>query len=486
MQDKKRSGRPKGSLQKKRNESKYWLPVGVRLADGNPSIYNKETRLLFIDESLGEFISYFKALQDANASTHPEAIKQRRAATNKTLYGHNNAGSNPEIIQKRKKTMVERYGAWHPLQSEEIKARVKQTVRDRYGVDYNLQSEEIKANIKKTNLEKYGVSVASKHPEVVNKAKQTSLKNWGYDNASKSPIIKERILKSFEDRGYRSKGETELAEYVESLGFDVKCGGYFGGTDPLQVDIKIPSVKVGIEYHGMYWHSTDKVGSNYHVRKYNSAKLAGYRLIQIFEHEWSNRQQQVKSFLRSALGKNTRIVAGRKTEVRKVGLHEAKIFLNEYHILGSPVYFKDAYGLYTGDELLALVTVNKHHRTSSEDVLTRYCGKYNVTVQGGLSKLCKAVIADYPEVSTFIDLRMSNGENWLKLGWELVGQVKPDYFYYDPKVDCVVKKQSMTRQNSGRQAGVTEKQEAITRGYLKLYDCGKLKLRYRHNNGKNR
>jgi hypothetical protein len=69
--------RPKGIIQK-RDESKYWTPNGVKLKLNQPDTYNKDTKLVFIDDEFGEFVSSFKALQQANASTHPNSIKKRR------------------------------------------------------------------------------------------------------------------------------------------------------------------------------------------------------------------------------------------------------------------------------------------------------------------------------------------------------------------------------------------------------------------------
>jgi hypothetical protein len=75
-------GRPKGSTQA-RNESKYWLPEGVTFKSylDQPS-YTKEHILLFEDSEFGEFHSSFRAIQGANASTHPLAVKRRRENTN--------------------------------------------------------------------------------------------------------------------------------------------------------------------------------------------------------------------------------------------------------------------------------------------------------------------------------------------------------------------------------------------------------------------
>ena len=478
MKTKKKGGRPKGSLQKKRNEDKYWLPEGVTLSPDNPVLYNKETYLLFVDKEHGEFQSTFKNLQHSGFSVHPVAIKIRKEKTNLERYGCVNPGANPDIVKKRQDTMERLYGVRNILESEEYMEKVRETNMKNYGVNYILSSDVVKKRIAETNMVRYGIDNPAKLEEFTQKAKKTSLERYGHDNPSKSPVIKERILKSFESRGYRSGGEQEIGEYVQSLGLDVKIGGYFGGADPMQADIKIPSLKVAIEYNGEYWHTEKRVGKNYHLRKFNAAKTNGYKLLQFFEYEWINRNFQVKSFIRSALGKNSRMVNGRDTEVRVVSKQEAKEFLNNYHILGSPHTFKNAYGLYYNNELLALATMNKHHRNNKEDILTRFCGKYDVTVRGGLDKLCRAIKRDYSEFFTFIDLRMSNGQGWLLNGWSLVHQNKPDYFYFNKKTRRITKKQSMTKRNTKRPDGITESQDAETQGHLKVFDCGKLKLKY--------
>lgn len=470
-------GRPKGSLQKNRDEKKYWLPEGVVLLPDNPLIYNKITLLKFMDARFGEFVSSFVALQGANASTHPKAIAERREKTNLQRYGTTNPGANKEVADKRRATTKARFGYEHALQNPDLFNKQKQTLKERYGMNHLMDSPNSYEKIKKTNLERYGVIHPSCLPEYQEKAKQTCLDRYGVDNASKSNVVKEKILEKC--RG-SSKGEREVLAYVQELGFPNAHQGYFGGADPLQADIKISEIKYAIEFHGVYWHSQEisKKASNFHQRKYIAAKNNGYKLLQVFDMEWKYRNFQVKSFIRSALGKNERVVYGRQTVVEKIPAKVAEQFLEDNHILGAPISCKDAYGLVCDNELLCVVTMGKHHRTGKEMVLTRYCGKFNVTVAGGLSKLCKAIAKDFPEFTTFIDLRMSNGENWLNNGWELVSENPPDYFYYDKANEKVVKKQAMSRRNKKYPPDVTESQYAKSQGLLTIYDAGKLKLKW--------
>src|SRR5690606_32889675 len=119
-----------------------------------------------------------------------------------------------------------------------------------------------------------------------------------------------------------------------------------------------------------------------------------------------------------------------------------KDFLNKYHIQGS-CNFDKAFGLYLEDELLCLISISKHHRTNGEWILSRFVGKTDVTVSGGLMKLTSHASKQYGKLGTWVDYRYSNGLNWLKNGWNLEHILKPDYFYIS-KIDSrtVIPKQS--------------------------------------------
>ena len=202
-------------------------------------------------------------------------------------------------------------------------------------------------------------------------------------------------------------------------------------------------------------------------------------MVHIFENEWVNRQSQVKSFLKSKLGKNSRYLYARKTEVREVPAVEAKRFLNEFHIQGA-CNFKTALGLYNNNELVALLTVGLHHRNNIEWVLSRFVCREGVTVVGGLSKLTKVAVNKFGSLSTWVDLRWSNGKSWISLGWELVNVLPPDYFYINTQDTRVItSKQSRKKSSVGTPEGMTELEHAKLDGFSRVWDCGKLKLVYK-------
>ena len=424
--------RPKGIIQK-RNESKYWLPEGITLLPGQTQNYTKETKLFFNDPEFGEFISCFKALQYAKSSTHPKAVQKRREATNIVLYGGSNPHCNKDVVLKAKRTMVEKYGVEHALQS----------------------------------------------PQFLSKARDTLETNYGVRNPMHNPEIIEKVLNSTDHCQFTSKGEESVRLFIENeLKLKTKTG-YIGGNNPKQLDIVIENTNYAIEFNGSYWHSeaNKRIYKNYHLDKYKACQVKGLHLLQIFDFEWENRKQQVQSFIRSALGCNEVKLNGRDLTVSIVDYHTAKVFLNDWHILGGKLNFIKAYGLFDEHHgLVSLITIGKHHRNNTEVVLSRYCGKGNITVRGGLSKLTKAALNDFNEISTWIDLRFSNGSNWVKNGWEQVNQLPPDYFYYNTKNSSIISKQSRRKSAVNTPAGLTEHQHARFDNLARIYDCGKIKL----------
>ena len=423
-------GRKRGSEQK-RNESKYWLPNGVSLLPENPTKYNKETKLKFLDNKYGEFISDFKAIQGANASTHPKSIKERRNATNLVKYGNINAGATKEARLKAKTTMLNKYGVEHALQSKLFLEKSQNTLKTNYGV--------------KTPLE---------NPEILK-------------------IVRDKM----NDSSFISKEQQEISDFIRSLGFN--CGTRFiGGARPFELDIKIENTNLAIEYNGLYWHSSDKKGTMYHLEKTKAANAAGIQLIHIFEHLWYEKKDIVKNIIKSKLGINTKIYA-RNCVLKMVNTFDARDFLNKYHLNGYSNQTFTALGLYYDNDLVAIATLGKHHRNNSEIVLNRFCVKGGISVVGGLSKLIKNLNKEWPIMTTFIDLTYATSESWLKCGWKQLSVSRPDYFYFSLKNKQIYSKQSLKKSKyNNYHNGLTELEYAISIHWSRVYDCGKVKLIY--------
>lgn len=97
-----------------------------------------------------------------------------------------------------------------------------------------------------------------------------------------------------------SKLETELAEWLMSVdpGFARNVRGILPNN--LELDVFNSELKLAVEFHGLYWHSTAAdYDQDKHRAKYQLCKDRGIRLIQIFEDEWNQDKELVKSRLLS-------------------------------------------------------------------------------------------------------------------------------------------------------------------------------------------
>ena len=131
----------------------------------------------------------------------------------------------------------------------------------------------------------------------------------------------------------------EIYEYVKSLVPDAIFSYWFKDQDGnrREYDIYVPSKKLAIEYHGLYWHSEankrDKNKRDY--QKYKDAINNGIHLIQIYQDEWINKKEIVKGLLTSLLsGNNGRIRIKPKFEVLYKSTNEINQWLNQFHYLG--------------------------------------------------------------------------------------------------------------------------------------------------------
>jgi hypothetical protein len=299
-------------------------------------------------------------------------------------------------------------------------------------------------------------------------------------------FIRENRLKNFHEQECPrctntgiSAQENEVKNWIESIGLQtIRYKFSKRVTKPKEIDIYISSKKVGIEYNGLYWHTEDRIGKNTHFEKMKMANEDGIRLITIFEHEWQNRNKQVKNFLKSVLGISSRTVGGRKTEVKQIDDSLGKMFMNENHIQGAAHGPLAYFGLYLEEELVATMSLGKHHRGSDDTVvvLDRLCFLDGINIQGGSSKLLHYSIEwakqnGYQKMISWSDNRWSEGKVYEKMGFLLEDTLKPDYFYI--KGGEVFSKQSLKKKGEEKTSGRTEKELRAEQGYERIYDCGK-------------
>lgn len=279
----------------------------------------------------------------------------------------------------------------------------------------------------------------------------------------------------------RSTKEMELREWIKSF--------YDGDVvfdnrkiiSPKELDIYFPKEKIAIEFNGIYWHSELNVNKNYHLNKTIECEKKNIKLIHIFEDEWLNKQEIIKSIIKCALNKFNKKIYARKCELKIVSTDESKIFLNENHIQG---YINgDNYGLYYNDKLVQMITLGKNRFKKNEIELLRMCTKLNTQVIGGFSKLMKN--QPYNEVHSYIDRRLFNGKGYFSCNWKFERYSQPSYTYF-------IKGKRENRMNWQKHhlkdklkiydKSLTEHQNMNNNGFYRIYDCGTIKVKYTKNN----
>jgi hypothetical protein len=424
-------------------------------------------------------------------------------ASNMEKYGVESVIMLPEVKDKIKQTNLAKLGVENPFQSKEIQNRIKQKFVERYGVENPLQSDEIKQRMMKTNLERYGVVSTLQLPEVQEKIKQTNKARYGAENPFQSEECRQKMKKtnterhgvenpmqnqdicnkmmlsrheSCKDNMFRSKGELEVEAFVQSLGLE--CKHHSSGAK--EIDIFVESCSIGIEYNGVYWHSDfikQNIGKRRHKEKKDYYLAQGISLIQIWDHHWEKRREQVCNYLTARLGKNQHRVGTRKCVIQEIDAKTARAFIEAYHIQGArTLHIELALAAFFEGEMVAVATFANHHRGLPVKVLNRLCSKRDWTVSGFLGKAVRTAAAHFnSDIVSWVDLMWSDGTSYEAAGFELQDVLAPDYFYYN-KLDCTVVSKQSFRKIDDR----TESQRAIDAGMAKVYDAGKARYLFKN------
>lgn len=416
---------------------------------------------------------------------------------------------------------------------DEMVKRQKESIQKKWGVDFFPQHKDFIKKQKETKKERYG----DENYNNVNKMKSTKEKLYGdsgYNNSEKNAITRrDSFIKTLKGKtkdkfisyeldsdniklncslcnqdyniynnlfNYRTKQksvlcticnptdnkqvsglELDIINFVSSL-VDIKTKDreVLNGKE---LDILIPIKSLAIEFNGLYWHSDIYKDKNYHLNKTIECNKKGVDLLHIFEDEWLEKSVIVKSIIKNKLGLCDKRIYARNCEIRVVNKSEEKLFLNSNHIQGF-VGSNVSYGLYRNGELISIMTfgglrksLGYNSKNGSYEML-RFCNKLNYNVVGGASKLFKHFLKknNPKQIISYSDMRYFDGSLYNKLGFELVNQTKPNYFYvinhnrenrFKYRKDVLVKE--------GFDKSLTEKEIMKSRGYNRIWDCGNKK-----------
>lgn len=275
-----------------------------------------------------------------------------------------------------------------------------------------------------------------------------------------------------------SKGHREIYEYI---GLDGIINDR-SAIKPLEIDCYYPDHNIGIEFHGVYYHSSFNNNDRLkHSNKLDACNNVGIKLIQIFENEWYDKKDIVKSIIEYNFGRIKHKYSARKCTVSSIPFKDYEVFCDNNHLQGC-VGCKVRYGLFFNDDLVGVMGFNKHHKYEWE--ISRFCVKVGCLVNGGASKLFSHFINDNNpnNIMTYADRRYSNGSIYKRLGFVVDSITKPGYFY--TKNTSVFSRQSFQKHKlsskiSNFDSSLTEFENMINNGYKRLWDAGNIRLLWR-------
>lgn len=279
-----------------------------------------------------------------------------------------------------------------------------------------------------------------------------------------------------------SSGENELIDYIKSIEKVVETS-VSNIIYPKDIDVYVPSKKIGFEYNGLFWHSELYKDDNYHLNKTDDCEKGGVRLIHIFEDEWLYQRDIVKSRIRNILGLVDDRVYARKCKIREVNSSECRDFLNSNHIQGF-VKSKVRVGLYYNDELISLMSFGDLRKNMGLKVkeyeyeLLRFCNKLNLNVIGGASRLLKYFVKNYKptKIISYADRRWSQGGVYETLGFEFEHNSKPNYWYiFGLNREYRYKYRKSELIKMGYNKDKSERDIMFSLKKYRIYDCGNKK-----------
>lgn len=428
-----------------------------------------------------------------------------------------------------KKTNLEKLGVEYPFQSSLIQEKGKESCLEKYGVEYYNQTEESQIRRKETSLKKYGVENPSQNISIKIKKEKLEAKKLNYaksqnlltvDDLSKtfnrdeSTIIDDirllnlKIIKFNNDTRFyieesnlpilsdffsktdecgKSYSEKELVDFVKSIYSDEIVENTKRIIPPKELDIYIPKMKLAIEYNGLYWHDENHVDRNYHLTKTNMCNEKGIDLIHVFEDDWLERKEIVKSMIASRLGVYKEKAFARKCQIKEIEKDQAKIFFDKNHLQGFA--YGDLYlGLMFNDELIQCICINKKGWHDGNVELTRMVTKLNTQVIGGFSKLMKHIsdYIEYKSITSYVYKAWFNGKGYIESGFKIVKENNPSYSYVvngkrvhkshfrKNKIKKMFERGELKFYDSNK----TEHENMIENKIYRIYDCGTMKVIY--------
>jgi len=463
-----------------------------------------------------DYYVYTNGLTEPYYCNRCKIIKYEKTCIEK--YGVRNVMQDNSIKDALKKSMIEKYGVDHFSKTIEYKDKYKKTCMKKYNHTNSFQVDEFKEKITKTNIKKYGVPhginsgsirekiKVKKEESTLNKYREfltddffilkyrNSLFEISHKNCDSTFRIDKRLLYNRVRMGVcvcticnpigvqHSAIESEVGIFLEEnkISYETKNRKILGG---LELDILISDKKIAFEINGIYWHNEIYKDEKYHIDKTKKCLDIGISLIHIWEDDWKNKKDIVKSIILNRIGKIPTRIFARKCILKPIeDTKMVRKFLDENHIQGFSSS-QQKIGLFYKDELVSLMTFGWRYTNGKRECeLIRFCNKRNINVVGASSRIFKYFVEnyDFDEIISYSDVSMFDGNMYQKLGFEYSHTSEPNYFWV---VNGIRKhrfnftKKKLVSQGYDRLK--TEVEIMHDLGHYRIWGCGQKKWIYK-------
>lgn len=463
--------------------------VWAAVYDDGPVCRNGKTRQLNSIENGWRFCAKGKSCLCANESRSKKA---------KSIWDGKSDIEIQDIVGTRQRTLIDKYGVDNPgklpkakeahaaFYADEAKvagavAAGRTTMMNTYGVENAFQLPHLdRKKIAQRHLSAEAAEILNNgtlfREFIESKSVATVTEELGINATTFYNYVRQYGIPN----NFGSSFEKEIAAFLEQSGIRFKPRDRTV-IKPLELDFWISDFNLGIEFNGLYFHSSNVVTDRFHRTKWEACRAAGIRLLMINEDEYVERPDVIRKKILNLCGKSDRGPGGRSMTVSRISISDATAFCEKYHIQGAPSAVVDAFGAFVSGELGGVVTLSRQRGTGHLD-LTRFCSDGKV-YPGMFSKIMKEISGHVSEnIITFADLRYSDGGLYEKTGFELVGEIPPDYKYvYRNKTyhKSLFTKKRIEQKFGIDMANKTERIAMEELGYSRIYDCGKLKFIWR-------
>lgn len=337
--------------------------------------------------------------------------------TIKEKYGVNNISSLESISLKKRETWLSNYENLITLRNSSIKSVQSKKIKNDIIITENLNNNSIIFKFS----EKDTICAYCLQCE-----KDFNILKQNYQNRLK---YNKQICTICNPNVYNSNPENEILAFIkenynnEIISKDRKI------LNGKEIDIYLPDIQFGIEFHGLWWHSEKYRLNDNHLNKYLLAKLKNINLIQIYTDDWINKKDIVKSIIFNKLNININEVDAINCTIKELSNNDVINFLDVNDIHGYISSFVNI-GLFLNNELISLITFSENNINNEYEIL-RCCNKLNYNIINGFNTVLLYFISKYnPTIITHLsDNFYYSGELYEKNNFKFISEINPIFYY---------------------------------------------------------